>query len=873
MTKRLIAVLLTAALAAPATTVTAAASDRTDPGGECAPSPDWTPAATSPGATGAAHAYVGNGYLGVRVPPRGTGYDASTAPTGWPLFTPRYDGAFVSGLYAVDATSPRNTGRQAIAALPNWSALDIATGGPGGETYGPGSRISRYRQTLFLRCGFVRTSLTWTAADGRRTDLQYDVLADRNAAHSAAVRLRLTPHWDGRATVTDRIDGRGARRLAQLAGGPQGRETMDVAFRAEGTGTVGAVASTLRAPGPVERARPARDLSVAQSASFPVRSGRAYVATKYVGVDTTLTAQAPRAAAGTASLQAARRGWTPLFAAHAGAWQALWSSRIEVPGRPELQLWVRSAQYGLYSALRRGARGSIAPAGLTSDNYAGLVFWDAETWMYPALLVTRPELARPVLDYRYETRAGAAANARKLGFKGLFYPWTSGSSGEVWSECHSWRPPHCVTQNHLQSDIALAVWQYWQATGDRAWLLERGWPLLKGLAEFWADRADDNKDGTYSIRQVAGPDEYSNGVDDAAFTNAGAATTLRHATRAARALDQPADPAWELIAGRLRMPYDPKRKIFLQYAGFDRPNIKQADTVLLTYPLEWPMPPGAAAATLDHYAAITDPDGPAMTDSVHAVDAAAIGEPGCAAYTYLQRAIRPFVRGPFALFSEARGDKAGADDPLAGSPAQDFLTGKGGFLQVFTHGLTGLRMREDRVRLDPMLPPQLPGGVRLFGLRWQGRTYDLAIGPRETTVRLTEGEPFTVETPQGRFTVGSSPLVLKTRRPDLVPSGNLARCRPATATSEEPGLYAAAAVDGSPATLWRPGAAGASLTVDLQRTTAIQDVRVTGTRAYRATVSADGKRWAALAPGIRGRFVRITQTGEKPTEVSELTVM
>ncbi len=77
---------------------------------------------------------------------------------------------------------------------------------------------------------------------------------------------------------------------------------------------------------------------------------------------------------------------------------------------------------------------------------------------------------------------------------------------------------------------------------------------------------------------------------------------------------------------------------------------------------------GAAAATLDYYAGRTDPDGPAMTDAVHAIDASAIDEPGCAAYTYLRRAYQPFARGPFALFSESRGDKAGASDPLAGSP-------------------------------------------------------------------------------------------------------------------------------------------------------------------------------------------------------------
>ena len=43
-------------------------------------------------------------------------------------------------------------------------------------------------------------------------------------------------------------------------------------------------------------------------------------------------------------------------------------------------------------------------------------------------------------------------------------------------------------------------------------------------------------------------------------------------------------------------------------------------------------------------------------------------------------------------------------------------------------------------------------------------------------------------------------LSVSTRRPDLAPTTNLARCNPATATSEEPGLYAEAAVDGSEAT-------------------------------------------------------------------------
>ncbi|MFJ3893584.1 glycosyl hydrolase family 65 protein [Streptomyces sp. NPDC090083] len=867
---RLLLPLLAAALLIPLPPLPlapAVAAPRPHPRDGCG-APGWTPSATRIDPADTYHPYVGNGYLGTRVPPAGAGYAASGEKTGWPLYTPRYDGAFVSGLYA---RGPADTaGREALAGLPNWTGLDVTAGA---ETYGDRGRISHYRQTLDLRCGHVRTSLTWTTTDGRRTDLVYDVLAARDSPHTGAVRLRVTPHWDGRLTLTDRLDGRGARRVTQTGGGHLGDRTIGVAFRTDGTGVEGAVASVLDAPGPVQRARKQRELSDSQTSVLTVRSGHAYTATKYVGVDTALTSPDPRSAARDTAVRAARRGWDALLASHTAAWRALWASDIEVPGHPDLQLWVRSAQYGLLSALRSGARDSIAPTGLTSDNYAGMVFWDAETWMFPALLATHPDLARPVLEYRYRTRTAAAENAAKTAVKGLFFPWTSASHGRLWNECQSWQPPHCLTQNHLQGDIALAAWQYYLATGDRTWLRTRGRPLLDGLARYWTSRATRNTDGSYSVKEVAGPDEYSNGVDDGVYTNAVAATALRAATDAARALGTTAPADWLTVAGRLRIPYDPKRRIFLQYDGYHGSQIKQADAVLLIYPLEWPMPAGAATATLDHYARRTDPDGPAMTDAVHAIDAAATDEPGCAAYTYLRRAYQPFARGPFALFSESRGSKAGASDPLAGSPAQDFLTGKGGFLQVFTHGLTGLRLRPDALHLDPSLPPQLADGVRLSGLHWRGRTYDIAIGARTTTVRLRTGAPFPLDTPEGRRVL-SGTVTLRTRRPDLVPTGDLARCHPATATSSVSGRYPEAAVDGSPATSWSPDADRASLTVDLGRAARVGTVRPAWTKRPASAgveVSADRRGWHA-PNGTPARYVRVTVRGGTGAALAGLDV-
>ncbi|MGW2656252.1 glycosyl hydrolase family 65 protein [Streptomyces sp. NPDC001478] len=856
----LLAALVVCALVAPLPPVASAGDRAREPSAPAAVAcgrdtdPAWALTSTAYGEAAGYDPYVGNGYLGHRVPPAGAGYAERAEKTGWPLFTPRYDGAFVAGLYGREKDLA--AGREVAAALPSWTNLDVRVGG---ETFGsatPAGRISHYRQTVFLRCGLVRTALRWTASDGRETDLVYEVLADRSDVHTGAVRLRLTPRWSGTATVTGRLDPRGARRIELKDDGT---------FRTRGTGTAGAVVRTVRP-------------AASDGRAVPVRAGRTYTFEKYVGVDTALTARDPQRSAREASRRAAGRGWSAVLAGNAAAWRRDWSADVAVPGSPALQRWLRSAQYGLLASTRPGARDSIAPAGLTGDAYAGMVFWDAETWMYPGLLATRPELARSVVEYRYRTRDRAAANAEKLGFRGLFYPWTSASRGDLWSECQSWNPPHCVTQNHLQGDVSLAVWQYYLATGDRDWLAGRGWPLLRGIADFWVSRATANADGSYSVKEVAGPDEYSNGVTDGVFTNAGAATALRHAARAAQLLGQEAPPAWTRVADGLRIPYDPERKLFLQYAGYDGSTIKQADTVLLVYPLEWPMEPDAAAATLDYYAERTDPDGPAMTDSVHAIDAAATGEPGCATYTYLQRAVRPFMRGPYAVFSEARGAKAGAQDPLSGFPAEDFLTGKGGFLQVFTHGLTGLRLREDGIRLDPMLPPQLDEGVTLTGLRFRGRTYDIEIGPRTTRVRLTAGDPFTVMTPAGPHRL-SSVLALPTRRPDLTPTGNAARCRPVTATSEAPGLYAEAAVDGSPATAWSPDGATGALTVDLGSAAPVAAVEPswTGVRpaASRIETSVDGRRWEPFRAGAVARRVRLTIRSSDPAApagVRELSV-
>src|SRR3954467_4843565 len=129
------------------------------------------------------HAYVGNGYLSQRVPATGTGYVETTQKTGWPLFTNAYDGAFVAGLYSTEPPPLIPPHDATIAAIPTWSTLKVGTGSATYSATTPAAQISNFRQTLFLRCGVLRTTLTWTPRAGRATDLAYDVIAARNSPH------------------------------------------------------------------------------------------------------------------------------------------------------------------------------------------------------------------------------------------------------------------------------------------------------------------------------------------------------------------------------------------------------------------------------------------------------------------------------------------------------------------------------------------------------------------------------------------------------------------------------------------------------------------------------------------------------------------
>jgi len=179
------------------------------------------------------------------------------------------------------------------------------------------------------------------------------------------------------------------------------------------------------------------------------------------------------------------------------------------------------------------------------------------------------------------------------------------------------------------------------------------------------------------------------------------------------------------------------------------------------------------------------------------------------------------------------------------NPAYSFLTGHGGFLQVFTHGLTGYRFRSDVFYLNPSLPPQLgPDGFIVKGMKWRGAVFDVQVALNMTTITRRSGsadvdaQDVTVQIAStnpkgGNYPLGvGGTLQVPTRRPDLnatVVAGNLAQCKPVISsnTTTFPGQYPVAAVDSSNGTAWQPSLPSAAyMVVDLQSQQSLSGVHI-----------------------------------------------
>jgi trehalose/maltose hydrolase-like predicted phosphorylase len=392
-------------------------------------------------------------------------------------------------------------------------------------------------------------------------------------------------------------------------------------------------------------------------------------------------------------------GTQRLLQRHHAEWEKLWQSDIVVTGDDQLQKDIRFALYHLYSFAREGTAYSLSPMGLSGLGYNGHVFWDTELWMYPPLLVLHPEIAKSLLEYRFNRLGAAKQNAFSHGYKGAMFPWESSDEGTEDTPVWALTGPF---QHHITGCVGWAFWKYYQVTKDKTWLRERGFPVLKEVADFWSSRVERKGPGQYQINNVIGANEWQENIDNNAFTNGMAITVLEYATQAAIELGIKPDPDWIHVSKNipiLKFP-DGTTKENATYDGVD---IKQADVNLLSYPLEIVKDRSQIEKDLKYYEPRMSAEGPAMGHSVLATLYAKLGQPE-KAFEIFQKSYKPNEVPPFGVLAET----PGGTNPY-------FATGAGGMLQAVIFGFGGLQITNAGI-----VNQKLPLPAKLKSLQFSG---------------------------------------------------------------------------------------------------------------------------------------------------------
>ena len=402
-------------------------------------------------------------------------------------------------------------------------------------------------------------------------------------------------------------------------------------------------------------------------------------------------------------------GYARLLARQVMAWRAFWDAAdVQLDGDPVAQAALR---FGLYHNViatpRHDDRLPVGARGLSCQAYQGAAFWDQEVYNLPPFLLTRPDVARGLLRHRVATLDGARRKAERLGYRGTFFAWISGLTGDElcpdfffrdvlsgrWVRNHfnDW-------QMHVSPDVALTVQRYVHVTGDTSFLRDGGAELVCEVARFldsfvWHDHVAD----TFHCLRLLGPDEYHEDVDDNAFTAEQTRRALLYACqvwdllleehpdvlddlrgRCGFADDERA--RWEHVAARVFVPPpDPTTHVTEQFRGFHdledvRPDavaerlvdpdeywgwpngvavhtqvLKQADVVMLDVVRPDERPREQVEADVDHYLPRTQ-HGSSLSPGAYALVLARLGRADEARELFLRSAttdlLRPAQRRP-----------------------------------------------------------------------------------------------------------------------------------------------------------------------------------------------------------------------------------
>lgn len=436
------------------------------------------------------------------------------------------------------------------------------------------------------------------------------------------------------------------------------------------------------------------------------------------------------------------------------------------------QVVINFVRYQLAANTPRDSRMNIGAKGITGEGYKGHTFWDTEIFMLPYYTFTMPKIARNLLKYRYLGLAGAHKKAQDNSYQGAQFPWEAAwpSDGET---APLWGSADIITgepmkiwsgfiEQHVTSDIVIAIMEYLNATNDRKFAEEMGYEIILDAAKFWNSRLEYNqKQDRYEINDVIGPDEYKEHVDNNAFTNYGAKWCIEKAIKVFNLLKEDRPDIYENLNQKMNLvevysdwierinkiyvpePNDQgvipennryllKKKIDVTryqnnnqvsdiFKDYNLTQInemqvtKQADVLLLIYLFENSFSDEIKRSNWNYYEPKTTHDS-SLSLSTHAVLASDLG----------------YDKKAYDFYEKACETDLGVH---IGKGVQGLhMAACGGVWNMTVEGFGGVRIDNGKLRIEPHLPEQWHSLE--YQINWQGNLVQVKTNHEETLVSV-----------------------------------------------------------------------------------------------------------------------------------------
>jgi kojibiose phosphorylase len=623
-------------------------------------------------------------------------------------------GVYMAGVFGRASYKPWKGEGQELCNLPNLFRADVLLDGrPLRVTP---EALRDYTENLDLRRAVLTRRYTYGTDGGPLAELTFERFCSWADVHLVGQRVTVKPLREGLDVRVSLSLDPDVTNLNEVSSEPYpvqpGKRHLEVAAQEEN-------ALHVRTDGP-ERT----ELAFAQRVTEP----EPWVFEKLVYLAEPGERSEPLAAARAGI--AAAPPFAEALAAHEAAVAAFWADAdVAIDGDGEAQTALRYNLLQLeQSRPRLTDRVSIGARGLTGEMYEGSVFWDTEIFMLPFFTMTDPDAARKLLMFRYHTLPEAREHAKSNWFKGAMYGWQVNAQGVEQTP----QGAGAYYSVHIVADVAFAVLEYWNATGDDDFILRHGLEILVETARYWQSRVTLRPDGQYDILAVRGPNEYDVLVNNNLYTNLMARENFLLCDRILRTFSEKypqelnaltarlgfspeeADE-WHVVAAKLHLPYDPGHDLWLEddtwlrrkpvdmaqakptakrvidtaipYEALPLYQItKQADVLHAMKNLPWRFTGEQIQTAYDHYRPRTAFDS-SLAYSMFALMAARLGRPE-EALGFFNSCVNLDIRNVQL-------------NTISGLHFANF----GGTWQAAVFGFGGVSVLEDRLDIRPNLPP------------------------------------------------------------------------------------------------------------------------------------------------------------------------